>query len=274
MKTRLAPAVVEPLVGAFPLDEPRPAEDIATQRRGQTRFCDDVVEDPDKNPAVRQAIATRSFISVPLVRDGRFVASLYVNFSDPHRWTPGEIALVEDVAARTWAAVERARAEEALRASEERLRLATEHAEVGFWDVDVVKDDLFWPPRVKAMFGISPDVACHHAVISTTACTPTIAAATSEAFCRAADPQRPRALRRGIPHHRARRTASSAGSPPRAAASSTRLASAYGLSGTAIDISARKRVEARRVALVELGHASVNCPTLPEIAFQAGGDPR
>ena len=130
---------VEPLVGAFPLDS-FVAESIATQRRGQTRFCDDVVEDPDQDPAVWEAIATRSFISVPLVRDGRFVASLYVNFSDPHRWTPGEIALVEDVAARTWAAVARARAEEALRASEERLRLATEHAEVGSWDVDVVND--------------------------------------------------------------------------------------------------------------------------------------
>ncbi|WP_284734587.1 hybrid sensor histidine kinase/response regulator [Sphingosinicella terrae] len=51
------------------------------------------------------------------------------------------------------------RAAEAARAeSEERLRLATEAAEVGFWDVDVVNDVLIWPPRVKAMFGISSDV--------------------------------------------------------------------------------------------------------------------
>jgi len=47
---------------------------------------------------------------------------------------------------------------QALRASEEQLRLATEAAEVGLWDVDVVTHTLFWPPRVKAMFGISPDV--------------------------------------------------------------------------------------------------------------------
>ena len=53
---------------------------------------------------------------------------------------------------------ERREAELALEASEERLRLATDHAEIGFWDVDIVNDRLVWPPRVKAMFGISPEV--------------------------------------------------------------------------------------------------------------------
>jgi len=47
---------------------------------------------------------------------------------------------------------------ERLKESEEQLRLATEAAEIALWDVDPVKDVLFWPPRVKAMFGISPDV--------------------------------------------------------------------------------------------------------------------
>ena len=49
--------------------------------------------------------------------------------------------------------------ERILRDREEQLRLATEAADVGLWDVDVVADSLFWPPRVKAMFGISPHVA-------------------------------------------------------------------------------------------------------------------
>ena len=39
---------------------------------------------------------------------------------------------------------------------EERLRLAVDNADVGFWDVDVVNDVLIWPPRTKAMFGIVP----------------------------------------------------------------------------------------------------------------------
>jgi PAS domain S-box-containing protein len=44
------------------------------------------------------------------------------------------------------------------REHEDRLHLATEAAEIGLWDVDLLTDTLFWPPRVKAMFGISPDV--------------------------------------------------------------------------------------------------------------------
>jgi PAS domain S-box-containing protein len=52
---------------------------------------------------------------------------------------------------------ERVRAEAALRHSEEQLRLATEAAEVGLWDFDTITNTSFWQPRVKAMFGISPD---------------------------------------------------------------------------------------------------------------------
>jgi PAS domain S-box-containing protein len=44
-----------------------------------------------------------------------------------------------------------------LLAAEERLRLATEAADIGWWDVEQGHGELFWPPRVKAMFGISAD---------------------------------------------------------------------------------------------------------------------
>src|ERR1700678_1844860 len=46
----------------------------------------------------------------------------------------------------------------ALSESEEQLRLATEAAEVGLWDLDMLTDTLYWPARVKAMFGISAQV--------------------------------------------------------------------------------------------------------------------
>jgi PAS domain S-box-containing protein len=49
------------------------------------------------------------------------------------------------------------RANRFLRDREEQLRLASEAAEVGLWDLDLITDTLFWAPRVKAMFGISPD---------------------------------------------------------------------------------------------------------------------
>ncbi|HWD49272.1 MAG TPA: PAS domain S-box protein, partial [Rhizomicrobium sp.] len=46
---------------------------------------------------------------------------------------------------------------EALRRSEEQLRLATEYSEIGLWDIDIVNDIVYWPPRVNMMFGLAPD---------------------------------------------------------------------------------------------------------------------
>jgi PAS domain S-box-containing protein len=78
-------------------------------------------------------------------------------------------------------------AEERLRESEAQLRLATDAAEIGLWDVDVVRETLFWPARVKAMFGISPDVpvsmANYYAGLH-----PDDREAASAAFASAADP--------------------------------------------------------------------------------------
>ncbi len=112
---------VEPLVGRAPLAR-WGTERIARQRQGLTEVCADVEAEPAQDPAQWRAINTRAFLSVPLIRDGRLVATLYVNFREPHRWTEEEQALVEDVAARTWAAIEQATAEAALRRSEARFR--------------------------------------------------------------------------------------------------------------------------------------------------------
>jgi len=52
------------------------------------------------------------------------------------------------------------RMEEKLALSESSLRLATDVAEVGTWDVDLINNTLFWSDRTKAMFGISPETHC------------------------------------------------------------------------------------------------------------------
>lgn len=65
-----------------------------------------------------EAIAAAAFVGVPLVKDCRLVAFLAVHKAVSYDWTSEEVALVEETAERTWAAVERARAEGAVRASE------------------------------------------------------------------------------------------------------------------------------------------------------------
>jgi len=47
--------------------------------------------------------------------------------------------------------------QEALARSEEQLRLAIENAEIGMWDMDVVNNRNYSHPRVKMMFGIPPE---------------------------------------------------------------------------------------------------------------------
>jgi|GEM_PF-57040 len=80
-------------------------------------------------------------------------------------------------------------AEQALRESEEQLRFATDAAEIGFWDVDFVTDTMIWPPRVRAMFGITSSgpvsMADFHAGLH-----PDDRDHTAKAFAAAADPAR------------------------------------------------------------------------------------
>ncbi|AVO44162.1 PAS domain S-box protein [Phreatobacter cathodiphilus] len=126
---------VAPISGRFPLDS-FGAEDIARQRRGLTQSCDDVLADPGQDAAVWTALDTRAYASVPLIRHGRFSASLYVNFREPHAWTSEEIQLIEETGARTWEAVERARAEDDLRESEARFRNIADSSPVMMWVTD------------------------------------------------------------------------------------------------------------------------------------------
>jgi PAS domain S-box-containing protein len=179
--------------GRFELDSFGPVN-ILRNRQGITIAHDDVTLAEGQNPETWQAIETRSFASVPLIREGRLRATLFVNFREPHLWTDAELALVEDVAARIWDALERARAEDSLHdsqarlaLSEESLRLAADAGEVGIWDLDLTTDTLTWPPRTKAMFGMSAATPCSMADFYA-GLHPDDRAATTEAFLSAIDP--------------------------------------------------------------------------------------
>lgn len=67
-------------------------------------------------------LKVRALVTIPLFEQGRFVALLAVHRSRPHAWSDDEMWMIEETAARVWAAAERARAEQRLAASEERFR--------------------------------------------------------------------------------------------------------------------------------------------------------
>lgn len=61
-------------------------------------------------------------ITIPILRADRLVAAVTARHTQAHRWSAAEIAATQEAAVRIWEAVERARAEEALRESEQRFR--------------------------------------------------------------------------------------------------------------------------------------------------------
>jgi PAS domain S-box-containing protein len=126
-------------------------------RAGRTRVQPDIRNDARLGDAEKRALAEAGIgasLTVPLVKDGRLVALLGVNHAAPHDFTRGEIELVEEVAERTWAAVERARAEAALREGEERLRIILESArDHAIFVIDPERRVVTWPAGAEAVFG-------------------------------------------------------------------------------------------------------------------------
>lgn len=87
-------------------------------RQGRTSILRDLmtVRTPPEELQQFLALDIHAFVVVPIIKDGHYVAAFAVNDNRPRKWTPREVALVEDTAERTWEAVTRARAEAALRA--------------------------------------------------------------------------------------------------------------------------------------------------------------
>ncbi|GGE53738.1 hypothetical protein GCM10007276_33490 [Agaricicola taiwanensis] len=129
-------------------------------RAGETVVVDDIRVEPMFNDVERTAyeyLLIRAFVLVPLVKEGQLVAMLSVHGSGPRHWTAAEIALVEDTAERTWAALEVARAEAALRNSEERFRLMADAVPQIVWVTDFQGKVQFFNQQWFDYTGSSPD---------------------------------------------------------------------------------------------------------------------
>lgn len=97
------------LVDAYQRGEPVAVRDVLQD----TRFND------DERTRFREA-NVRAFISVMLVKDGRWVGSFACDAPSPRTWVTDDLLLLRDVAERIWEAVERARAVAALREADAR----------------------------------------------------------------------------------------------------------------------------------------------------------
>ena len=152
----------EALAGNYPVDS-FGSKLLAAYRTGRAVSASNVEADPNLSPDQRAAYAAiqiGAYIGIPLVKRGELVAGMAVHTSGSRAWTPDEVSLAEEVAERTWAAVERARVEAALRDSENRFRMAIEAAQLGTWDWNLITDQLILDQGCKAMYGLPPEALC------------------------------------------------------------------------------------------------------------------
>ena len=127
-------------------------------RRGETIVVNDAQADQrisDDDRAAFGSLQIAALVGVGRLKDGQMVAGFGVNHDTPRMWTTGEIELVREVAERTWDAIERTRAEAALREQKTRLQLALEASAGGSWTWDPRTHDTDWDDAFRARFGFT-----------------------------------------------------------------------------------------------------------------------
>jgi PAS domain S-box-containing protein len=150
--------------GHFKLDDFDPSF-FGALRTGRTIAVSDVRAEPHRWSPMGRAFFERSsmaaVMAVPLVKDGKFLAVLSLQKGFAYDWAKNEVALVLDVAERTWEAVERARFARALRESDERLKFAIDAADVGSWEMVIEAQKYVASDRALFFFdfpsGAQPD---------------------------------------------------------------------------------------------------------------------
>lgn len=126
---------VAPLIGSYSL-KGFGTGNIARLREGATVVCHDVQSETSSSPGLYGGIDTRALVSVPLMRGGRWRATLFVQHRDVRHWSDEDVRLIEQVAIRLCDALERLRAEAALKLTTKRFELALENSPIAVFSQD------------------------------------------------------------------------------------------------------------------------------------------
>ena len=101
----------------------------------ETMIFRDVPADPELSARDKAALAGLqfgAFIAAVLRKVARnYIWVLVLATEEPRNWYPTDVPMLEEIAERTWSAIERVRTERALRQSEEKFRATFENAPLG-----------------------------------------------------------------------------------------------------------------------------------------------
>lgn len=175
--------------GHYPLADFRTDAERRDLEEGKTLVSVDALLDP-RSPAELERLkarGVRALLNAPYVADGRLKYVLTASHSEPYVWPAEDIALLSELAARIFPRLERARTEEALSESEERMRLAADAARFGMYDRNLRTGSFHVSARLKQMLGYPRNAVVGHAQVMSHM-HPTDAKVGIAAFKRASDP--------------------------------------------------------------------------------------
>ncbi len=91
---------------------------------------------PAEASAQFEQLGIRAILNVPYLSGGQWRFVLSVVCDQPHAWQPGDAELLQDIASRAYLRLERARAEEQLRAAHDTFRHLVDRSPFGIYVVD------------------------------------------------------------------------------------------------------------------------------------------
>ncbi|HVF84044.1 MAG TPA: PAS domain S-box protein [Sphingomicrobium sp.] len=106
-------------------------------RNGRPFITFDTLEElgPEEGKALLD-LGLGATVCMPYFREGRLTALMAVHSKEPRQWTNSELSLIAEATDRSWAHVERVRAEVVLRESEDRFRNMADNTPVMMWVTD------------------------------------------------------------------------------------------------------------------------------------------
>ena len=133
-----------------------PIDDVSSKSYG----VEDVKTDPFTQGKISSydAVGIGAYAVQPFRREGERAVCLAITEAFSRKWTAYEMHILDDVVARVWPLVERARGARALHEVEERRRLALDGAELGSWNLNLETMRLVTDARFQTIFGCAAEL--------------------------------------------------------------------------------------------------------------------